>query len=749
MDASGARDANDSVDERLRPYEAAAARLTLDLTGGPRADPLGLVGTTVGRYRVDAVLGAGGMGILYRATDQRLGRVAALKFLPPAVSLHADRKRRFLNEARAASALDHANICTIYEADETPDGRMYIAMACYEGETLKERLARGRLQVDEAVRLIAQAARGLAAAHERGLVHRDIKPANLFVTDEGTLKILDFGIARMPGEELTRPDQRPGTAAYMAPEQARGEAVDGKTDVWALGLVLHEMLTGARPSAVGGSPVVARDDPALLPCGRLLDRMLDPDPAARPAAAELARITLDGVSPPSVDRSPPWLAHASGASPAPTAPGAVAVLPFADLSPEGDQDYLCEGMAEEILDALARIEGLRVTSRLSSRALAELPSDVEAIGRRLNVDTLVDGSIRKADARIRISARLVRAPDGSVLWSGRYDRELADVFAIQEDIARSVAAVFRLTLGGEPLASLRAARTAHVEAYEHYLRGRQLFLRDTRRDLVLAREMFARAVAIDPEYARGYAGLADTLSFLYKHFDHDPALLARASEASRTAVELDPGLSDAHTSRAVVHWLEGRIAEATGAFEEAIRLDRASFEAHYLYGMCCYSNGMVERGIEAFGRAAARRPDDFQSPNLRATLCREAGRSDEAMAGFERGLRLAERHLELNPDNVRARYHAALALAGLGRTEEGLARAREVLELAPTDAMVLYNVAAVHGVAGRIDEALDYLERCVDAGFRYGPDLLHDPDFTALRDRPRFRKLLERLSVSG
>lgn len=726
-----------AVDERLRPYEEAMARLMQGVAAASSADPLGLVGTSVGHYRVESVLGAGGMGLLYRATDRRLGREAALKFLPPAIGLDPDTRRRFLSEARSASALDHPNICTVYEADQTDDGRLYFAMACYEGETLKERLARGPLGVDEAISLLVQAARGLAAAHEKGLVHRDIKPANLFVTADGTLKLLDFGIAKVPGEGITRPDQNPGTAAYMAPEQARGEPVDGKADVWALGIVLHELLTGSRPSSADSRPKASvPDDPALRGCRDLLERMLDPDPAIRPTAEELARVSPGDVS----------LPAASRATPREPTPRAVAVLPFSDLSPEGEQGYLCEGMAEEILDALARIDGLRVMSRLPFRARADLPSDVEALGRRLGVDTLVYGSIRKADSRLRITVRLVRASDTSVLWSERYDREMADVFAIQEDIARGVAAALRVTLAGEPLAALRAGRSAHVEAYEYYLRGRQHFLRDTRRDLVAARQMFARAVEIDPEYARGHAGLADALSFLYKHFDRDPALLAQAEAASRTAVELDDGLAEARTSWAVVHWLRNRLSDATESFEAAIRLDPGSFEAHYLYGMCCYSNGMAERGIEAFGRVAELRADDFQAPNLRAALCHATGRAAEARAGFERGLRLAARHLELNPDNVRARYFMARALVGVGRTEEGLERARETLELAPTDAMVLYNAAAVHAVAGCVDDALDYLERAIDAGFGYRPDLVHDPDFTALRGRPRFRRLLERLA---
>jgi TolB-like protein/Flp pilus assembly protein TadD len=424
---------------------------------------------------------------------------------------------------------------------------------------------------------------------------------------------------------------------------------------------------------------------------------------------------------------------------------AIAVLPFADLSPDESQSYLCEGMAEEVLDALARVEGLRVASRLSSFQLVEPPSDVRAVGQRLGVDTLVDGSVRKAGTSIRVTVRLVRVADASLLWSNRYDRDLEDVFAIQESIAHSVVRALRLTLVGDPLASLRTARTGHVEAYEYYLRGRQFFLRDTRRDLESARQMFAGAMAADPRYARAYAGLSDACAFLYKHFERKPELLAEADEASRRALELDSASADAHTSRAVVFWLQDRLSQAEAEFETAIRLEPGTFEGHYLYGMCCYATGQPERAAKQFELAWERRPDDFQSPIVLGGLYRGLGRADDARARFQRGLELAERHLELNPNDVRTRYLGASALVGTDRVTEGLEWAQLALDMAPDDAMVLYNLAAIHSVAGRLDEAIDYLERAIASGFAYRPDLEHDPDFSALRGHVRYPSLLDRL----
>lgn len=721
---------------RLHAFENAAARLILAATATPTPpDPLGLIGTTADRYRVDGLLGVGGMGVLYRATDLRLGRVAALKFLSPAYSVDGLAKQRFLHEARAASSLDHPNVCTIFGADETPEGLLFIAMAHYEGETVRARLAHGPLAADEALDLMAQAARGLAAAHARGLVHRDVKPANLLVTPDGTLKILDFGVAKTHDPGLTLPDQRPGTIAYMAPEQARGEPVDERADIWSLGVVFFEMLTGTRPQPTSGRPTRPSSLRAGIPraVDDLVDRMLSPEPAGRPRAADLA------------DYSDLSATFDSGPGEVAGSVHAIAVLPFADLSPDQSQSYLCEGMAEELLDALARVEGLRVASRWSWFRSAEAPNDVRVLGQRLGVDTLVDGSVRKSGASIRVTVRLVHVADASLLWSDRYDRDLQDVFQIQESIAHSVVRALRLTLAGDPLAGLRTARTGHVEAYEYYLRGRQFFLRDTRRDMESAREMFAAAIAADGRYARAYAGLSDASAFLYKHFERRPELLAEADEASGRAIELDSGSADAHTSRAVVQWLQDRLTHAEAEFQTAIRLEPGTFEGHYLYGMCCYSTGRPERAAEQFELAWERRPDDFQSPIVLGGLYRGLGRPNDARARFQRGLELAERHLELNPNDVRTRYLGASALVGVGRVVEGLEWARMALDMAPDDAMVLYNVAAVHSVAGRLDPALDYLERAITLGFGYRPDLEHDPDFSALRGHIRYPSLLDRL----
>lgn len=742
--------ADRTIDERLAPYEEATARLLLDATssGAPPVasgpDPLGLIGTTMGRYRIGPVLGAGGMGVVYRATDTRLERPVALKFLTPTLGLDPSAKRRLLREARTAASLDHPNVCTIYEVDETGDGRLYVAMASYDGETLRERLDRGGINVADAVALAIQAARGLAAAHARGLVHRDVKPDNLFLTRDFTIVILDFGIARVAagGEALTEPGQRPGTAAYMSPEQARGDAAGPAADVFGLGVVLHEMLCGRRPAAGDGAEAPSTDSfPGVPPAvAGLLARMLATDPRARPSAADVARLNLADLA-----AGPPDAVSSRATTPSPEATRSVAVLPFADLSPAGDQAYFCEGMAEELLDALARVDGLRVASRLSSFQVEGLTSDPSSIGRRLGVDTLISGSVRRSGRRIRVTSRLVRVADGTVLWSDRYDRELEDVFAIQEEIAANIVATLRPRVATLPVRPLLASRTDRIEAYDYYLRGRQSFLRDTRRDLEIAREMFARAIAADPTYARAHAGLADACSILYKHFDRDDALIHEAARASGRAIDLDPVSADAHTSRAVVAWLTDRMDEAEAEFSEAIRLDPSYFEARYLFGMCFLTRGLPERALEQFEAAWERRPDDFQSPILIGTMHRELGRPDEARVHFERGLELADEHLQMDPEHVRARYLGAFCLVELGREEDAIARTRRAVELAPDDSMTLYNAAGVHALAGRVESALDYLEAAVDAGFAYRPDLEHDSDFAAIRPHPRFQSLLVRL----
>ncbi len=396
-----------------------------------------LIGKTISHYRIIEKLGEGGMGVVYRAEDTRLERTVALKFLSPDMTRDASATERFVQEAKAAAALNHPNICTVHEIDEA-DGRTFIAMECVEGENLKVKITSGTLELNEAVDVAAQVAEGLAAAHERGIVHRDIKPANIVVTPGSRAKIMDFGLVRMAGgAQLTRLGTTVGTVAYMSPEQARGETVDHRTDIWSLGVVLYEMLTGKRPFTGDRDQTVIysilNDDPESITShvsgvppeiAGILVKALAKDPTARyQSAGNLAadlkafrqRLTSDPTAAISVE---------------PEALPSIAILPFANMSPDPENDYFGDGLAEELANALAQLPQLRVAARTSAFQFRGKDSDIREIGTKLNVGTVLEGSVRKAGNRLRVTAQLISVSDGFHLWSDRYDREMEDVFAV-------------------------------------------------------------------------------------------------------------------------------------------------------------------------------------------------------------------------------------------------------------------------------------------------------------------------------
>jgi serine/threonine protein kinase len=519
-----------------------------------------MIDRTVSHYRILEKHAEGGLGVVYKAEDTKLKRVVALKFLLPELTRDPAAKERFINEARAAASLDHPNVCAVYEIGETEDGRLYIAMAFYEGESLEAKIRKGPLGLGETLGIATQVAGGLAKAHSKGIIHRDIKPGNIMVTSDGTAKIVDFGLALLAGQVgLTGTGASVGTAAYMSPEQARGEQIDLRADIWALGVVIYEMLTGRLPFRGEYEPAliycILHDPPkpmsaprGVVPRGlkRIVMKAMEKSPDARYRTAEEMLAALQSYA-----RTIAAGASAEKSTDAGELPS-IAVLPFTDMSPGQDQEYFCEGIAEELINALVQIEGLRVAARTSASQFKGRAIDVRALGRQLNVKSVLEGSVRKAGDRIRITAQLVDVKQGYHLFSEKYDRTAGDIFAIQDEISIAIVDRLKVKLLSSQKPRLMKRHTENEEAYRLYLQGRYFWNRRHEGGLQRGIEYFQKAIEADPQYALPYSGIADCYCDLgWYDFLAPKEAFGRCKEAALKALEMDRDLAEAHASLAV------------------------------------------------------------------------------------------------------------------------------------------------------------------------------------------------------
>ena len=702
-------------------------------------------------YTIDRELGRGGMATVYLAQDGKHERLVALKVLHPDLAATLG-PERFLREIKLAARLNHPHILPLHDSGEA-DGFLYYVMPYVEGESLRERLDRDhQLPIEEAVHHGRAIASALDYAHRQGIVHRDIKPENVMLY-EGEAMVMDFGIAKAVSsagsDTLTQTGMMVGTPAYVSPEQAAGESeLDGRSDQYSLGCVIYEMLSGERAfSGPTAQAVMAKrfteTAPPLRsirsgipePVERAVAKAMSTDISARfKTAAQLAQALASGsMVTPTDTQTLPQQTISSAKS--------VAVLPFANMSADADNEYFTDGMADEIISALTKIQSLRVTSRTSSFAFKGKNEDIGEIGRKLKVSTVLEGSVRKMGNRLRITAQLVNVADSSNLWSEKYDREIEDIFAIQDDISQAIVKALRVILTEGEKKQIEKARTENVQAYDYYLRGRQYFHQLRRKSLEYARQMFNKAIEIDREYARAYAGVADSCSMLYTYFDAREFNLRQADIASHKALELEPELAEAHVARGLAVSLSKRFDEAEQEFETAMKLDPKLFDAPYWYGRALQSAGRFQEAVKMFERASSLRPEDYQAPGFLAQAYGSLGMVEERDAGLRRALKLMEDRLELNPDDARAANLAAAFLARLGDLSKAVEYADRSLAIDPEDPMLLYNVACTYVALKRYDDAMNCLERAVDKGFGHKEWIDHDPDLDPLRENLRFQAL--------
>jgi serine/threonine protein kinase/Flp pilus assembly protein TadD len=693
------------------------------------------------------------MATVYLAQDIKHDRVVALKVLHPelAASLGPD---RFLREIKLAARLNHPHILPLFDSGEA-QGFLYYVMPYVEGESLRERLDRERqLPIDEAVHHARSIASALDYAHRQNIVHRDIKPENVMLY-EGEAMVMDFGIAKAlsaaGNESLTQTGMMVGTPAYVSPEQAAGETdLDGRSDQYSLACVLYEMLTGERAftGPTAQAIMAKRFTETVKPVRSLRPNIPDNVDRALTKAMSTdtsSRYKTSAMFAQALASSSATTPTDTATLPQPTVSAAksVAVLPFANMSNDPDNEYFADGMAEEIINALSKIQSLRVASRTVSFALKGKNEDLGDVGRKLHVSTVLDGSVRRMGNRLRITAQLVNVADGYQLWSDRYDREMEDVFAIQDEISSAIVKALRVLLSDEEKKAIEKTRAVNVQAYDFYLRGRQFFNQLGRKNLEFAKQMFNKAIQIDPEYALAYAGVADSCSILYRYFDSREFNLKQADTASRKALELEPDLAEAHVARGLAVSFGNKFDEAEQEFETAMKLDPKLFDAPYFFGRARLSQGRAADAIKLFERASLLRPEDYQPPHFLGQAYESLGNVDEAKVWRRRALQIMEERLELNPDDTRALILGSSALATLGERERAIEMATQALALDPDDPGMLYNVACTYSQLGKLDEAISVLERAVGKGYHNKDWMEHDPDLEPIKSSPRYQALLQ------
>jgi non-specific serine/threonine protein kinase len=714
------------------------------------------------------------MGVVYKAQDTRLKRTVALKFLPPDLTRDPEAKQRFIHEAQAASALQHYNICSVHDIDETNDGQLFIVMDCYEGKSLKEKMAGGLMRIEEAADIAIQVAQGLKKAHEKGITHRDIKPANIIITNDGVVKILDFGLAKLVGQSrLTKTGSTIGTAAYMSPEQAQGLEVDHRTDIWSLGVVLFEMLTGKLPfrgeheaallySVVHEEPqtVTSLRADTQVQVERIIRKSLEKDLAKRYQTIQELIADLKAVKSPTMEL--------------PKQEKSIVVLPFDNLSPDPDQEYFSDGLTEEVISDLSAVRSLRVISRSSAMTFKGMKKKIPEIAREVNVQYVLEGSVRKSGDNLRITAQLIDATNDAHLWAEKYSGTLDDVFDIQERVSRSIVTALELTLTTDTARKIAERAIDNVAAYEYYLKAYHEIWKFTEDALTRALDYLEKGLAIIGPNAFLYS--ANAFAYLQSAgIGIKPDEYSKkAKEWAEKALALSP---DFPKALAVLGWIEywnEQTQKSLGYFKRTLASDPNEYVG--LHGLAAnyFWAGKLEAALSLCERMIELDPLNVLGHNLKASVHFQLG-------DYETSLECFERAYQMDPENRAIHMHYTWALVGANQPEKGISIIDRIARTSPDNPLIkvglllkcgvlkdwdgfrqmmtpefervcrekrfwAYAVGNVLVLLGEHEKALDWLECAVDKGFVNYPRFAKgDPFLEGVRGNARFKTLLERV----
>jgi serine/threonine protein kinase/Flp pilus assembly protein TadD len=707
--------------------------------------------TKVSHYTVAERIGIGGMGEVYLAHDIELNRRVAIKFLDSDKVSDQRLVLRFKTEAYTAAKLNHPNIVTVYEIGDFDD-RPYVVQEFIEGEPLNALIYPNGVALPAFLSLAIQLCDGLSEAHANKILHGDLKPSNILIDRNVRVKIIDFGICGdLPLSPSADDHAIIGTTAYMPPEQLKGLLIDERSDLFSLGIVLYETLTMRHPfrqqsealtmnAIMQGKVIPLSKIRSELPSEleKIILHMLEPNPDKRLSSAAQIRSQFLALM---RDHQMNRKSMRSSSSLRETS---IAVLPFTNIGGGTHWVHFCQGIAEEILVSLNSVQGLRVTDRGRSFSKRSSTEDICTIGRDLNVENVLRGSIRINQGRIRVAVQLIDTQSGYQLWSEEYNQTLGDVFKIQDEIAKNVVNSLSNVFGTDTSRPALQAPTYSVMAYDYFLRGRQYFHQRRKKSLEFAVNMFESAVDVDPEFAHAFALLSYSSSLLVHFYgDPDKSILNGAAKASQEALRLAPALGEAHAARGFVLWLLGDHSESDVSFERARTLSPRNPEAYYLNGRSLFQRGMFAAAAKLFEEGCRVR-EDHEARYFLAQTYAAMGREAESKTAYINALHTIERHADLYPDDARAITFGAVSYCRLGDSIRGLEWAQRAIDADPNDAGIQYNVACLYALQGEQERAILCLQEAVSAGFAHRDWVMNDPDLTSLKDHPKFKSLLWR-----